>query len=160
MNFVIRECTFDDVDYIYKLNCIEMGYDHPIENTRKQLKMVLSSCRDIIYVAVLDEKIVGYVHANDYNLIYAPPMKNIMGIAVSGEYKKIGIGKALLNAVENWAKADGAKGVRLVSGATRKEAHEFYKRCGYCGGKQQLNFKKYFEESEGDEMYMKKELTF
>lgn len=146
MNYVIRKCAPEDAAQIYELNRDEMGYDYPVEETRRQIKEVLSSKHDMIYVAVLDGNVVGYVHANDYNLIYAPPMKNIMGIAVSGKCKRAGIGKALLAAVENWAKAEGAKGVRLVSGVTRKEAHAFYERCGYSGGKQQLNFKKYFVE--------------
>lgn len=146
MNYVIRKCTSEDADQIYELNRNEMGYDYPIAETRRQIKKLLSSKHDMIYVVVLEGSVVGYVHANDYNLIYAPPMKNIMGIAVSSKCKRAGIGKALLAAVEKWAKADGAKGVRLVSGMTRKEAHAFYEQCGYSGGKQQLNFKKYFVE--------------
>ena len=145
MKFEIREATIEDANHICELNCTEMGYEYPAEETKKQLTKILSSAKDRIYVAVLTGKVVGYVHANDYDLVYTPPMKNIMGIAVSGECKRMGIGKALLGAVENWAKADGAMGVRLVSGATRTESHAFYERCGYSGGKQQLNFKKFFE---------------
>ena len=144
MNYEIRECLLMDADQIYELNCSEMGYDYPKEETRQRIKDILASEHDKIYVAELDGSVVGYVHANDYNLIYAPAMKNIMGIAVSNKHKRIGIGKALLTAAEAWAKADGAKGVRLVSGASRKEAHMFYERCGYSGGKQQVNFKKMF----------------
>ena len=144
MDYEIRECLLMDADQIYELNCSEMGYDYPKEETRQRIKDILASEHDKIYVAELDGSVVGYVHANDYNLIYAPAMKNIMGIAVSNKHKRIGIGKALLTAAEEWAKADGAKGVRLVSGETRKEAHMFYEWCGYTGGKHQLNFKKYF----------------
>ena len=144
MDYEIRECLLMDADQIYELNCSEMGYDYPKEETRQRIKDILASEHDKIYVAELDGSVVGYVHANDYNLIYAPAMKNIMGIAVSNKHKRIGIGKALLTAAEAWAKADGAKGVRLVSGASRKEAHMFYERCGYSGGKQQVNFKKMF----------------
>ena len=144
MDYEIRECLLMDADQIYELNCSEMGYDYPKEETRQRIKDILEREHDKIYVAELDGSVVGYVHANDYNLIYAPAMKNIMGIAVSNKHKRIGIGKALLTAAEAWAKADGAKGVRLVSGASRKEAHMFYERCGYSGGKQQVNFKKMF----------------
>ena len=144
MDYEIRECLLMDADQIYELNCSEMGYDYPKEETRQRIKDILASEHDKIYVAELDGSVVGYVHANDYNLIYVPAMKNIMGIAVSNKHKRIGIGKALLTAAEAWAKADGAKGVRLVSGETRKEAHMFYEWCGYTGGKHQLNFKKYF----------------
>lgn len=69
-------------------------------------------------------------------------MKNNMGIAVFSGYHRQGIGRALLQAVENWAKETGASCVRLVSGAERTGAHGFYQRCGYTDGKNQLNFKK------------------
>jgi len=71
-------------------------------------------------------------------------MKNIMGIAVSSEYKQKGIGRALLQQVENWARETGASGIRLVSGAIRTDAHAFYRRCGYSGNKEQINLKKLF----------------
>ena len=145
MNCEIRECVPADAELIYELNQSEMGYDYSLEETQQNIKELLQSAHDKIYVAVVDSLVVGYVHANDYKLIYAPPMKNIMGIAVSSKCKRMGIGKALLAAAEAWARAGGAKGVRLVSGATRKEAHAFYERCGYSGGKHQLNYKKYFE---------------
>ena len=93
MNYEIRECMLQDADQIYELNRNEMGYDYPRAETLQKIKEVLSSNYDKIYVAVVDESVVGYVHANDYNLIYAPTMKNIMGIAVSSEYKRMGIGK-------------------------------------------------------------------
>ena len=69
-------------------------------------------------------------------------MKNIMGIAVSASCKRRGIGRALLEQVEAWAVRDGAVGIRLVSGSERADAHAFYRKCGYTGDKQQINFKK------------------
>lgn len=139
---VIRECRPCDAGEIYELNKREMGYDFPAEATVRKLGQLLESGHDKIFVAEIGGKVVGYVHANDYDLIYAPHMKNIMGIAVSSEYKRCGIGKALLSEVEAWARETGACAVRLVSGETRTGAHEFYRRCGYSCGKRQLNFSK------------------
>lgn len=121
-----------------------MGYNYPVDKTKNKLEYLLKSDKDKILVATVHNIVVGYIHANDYDTIYAPHMKNIMGIAVLSEYKKHGIGKAMLKEVEKWAKETGASGIRLVSGSTRTGAHEFYRRCGYDKGKQQLNFKKYF----------------
>lgn len=142
MNLQIRPCGIDDAEAVCELNAKEMGYDYPLDKTAEKLKQLLESDRDKIFVAVVDNIVVGYVHANDYDVIYAPHMKNIMGIAVSSSFKKKGIGRALLSAVEDWAKNDGVDGVRLVSGAARTDAHDFYRRCGYGGEKQQINFKK------------------
>ena len=144
MNFCIREATLSDAEAIWKLNCMEMGYQYPFHATVKRLEVLLSSNHDKIFVAVADDFVVGYVHANDYDLIYAPHMKKIMGIAVSFDHKRKGIGCALLEKVEEWGRCDGAVGVRLVSGASRAEAHAFYRKCGYSGDKQQLNLKKMF----------------
>lgn len=144
MEIRIREVQLDDYIAIYQLNCEEMGYDYSMENTREKLNKLISSNQDKIYVAVCGESIVGYVHANDYDTIYMPHMKNIMGIAVDASHKRQGIGRRLLEKVEEWAKETGAEGVRLVSGSTRVEAHTFYRSCGYSSDKMQLNLKKMF----------------
>ncbi len=145
MSLYIREATEADAEAIWILNCSEMGYSFPLSATTENICKLLLSSSDKIYVAVFDSAVVGYVHANNYDLIYAPHMKNIMGIAVSREYKHQGIGRALLQRVEHWARETGASGIRLVSGSARTDAHAFYHRCGYSGDKAQLNLKKMFD---------------
>ena len=130
MTVGIRPFEIGDAESICRLNAEEMGYDFPLEQTAKKLTALAGSPKDRIFVAVADSAVVGYVHANNYDLIYAPHMKNIMGIAVAKRYRRRGIGKALLDAVEAWAKRTGA--------------HEFYRRCGYGCEKEQINFKKFF----------------
>lgn len=144
MKVFIRECKVNDCKDIVSLNSNEMGYEYPIEDTKKQLQKLLNDSNHKIYVAVTSDKIVGYIHANNYDLLYSPHLKNIMGIAVSSDFRKSGIGKMLLDEVEQWAKDTGAFGVRLVSGETRIGAHAFYKACGYEENKSQKNFKKMF----------------
>ena len=139
---IIRECALKDCESIYLLNKNDLGYDFPIEETAKRLEMILKSENDKIFVAECDGKVIGYIHACDYDVIYAPSMKNILGLAVDSDYRMLGAGKALLTAAENWARETGCEGIRLCSGAQRKGAHEFYKKCGYICSKEQLNFKK------------------
>lgn len=145
MKILIRECIKDDAQSIYLLNKYEMGYDYPVDKQIKKIIDVIDSEKDKIYVAVKDDKIVGYIHVNDYDVIYMDHLKNIMGIAVDSHYRKLGIGKKLLQQAEKWAKDTGASGVRLVSGESRTGAHEFYRHCGYESHKKQLNFIKMFK---------------
>ncbi len=145
MKFTIREFQMSDSDGIHRLNMDEMGYEFSLNETKEKLLKLINSESDKIFVAIIGDEVVGYVHANDYDLIYAPHMKNIMGIAVAEKYKRNGVGKALLSEVEIWAKETGANGVRLVSGATRTNAHKFYHNCGYSGDKAQINMSKMFE---------------
>ena len=92
MNLQIRPCQILDAEAICELNVSEMGYEYPKDKTQQKLKQLLKSGKDKILVAVIDGIVAGYVHANDYDVIYAPHMKNIMGIAVSDHFKKKGIG--------------------------------------------------------------------
>ena len=142
MNFIIRECKVADGPYIQQLNRRQMGYDFPVRETVRKLEKRLADPSQKIFVADTGGRVVGYIHVQDYDVLYAPHMKNILGIAVAREYHRQGIGRALLSAAEDWAGRTGAAGVRLVSGENRKGAHLFYSRCGYDGGKKQINFKK------------------
>ena len=142
LEFIIRECKIQDYADIVLLNKNEMGYDYPAEDTKIKLIQLINDSNHKIYVAMVADKAVGYIHANNHDLLYAPHLKNIMGIAVSTDFRKSGIGKRLLYEVEKWARETGACGVRLVSGATRTGAHAFYKACGYTGNKEQKNFRK------------------
>ena len=141
MEIIIRECQIDDFQSIYELNKTSLGYDYPVDLTRLNLKNILQDKQHKVFVAVYCNAVVGYVHANDYDVIYSSHMKNIMGIAVNSEYQRSGIGKSLMKSVEKWAKDTGATGIRLVSGAMRKEAHSFYKAYGFTLVKEQYNFR-------------------
>lgn len=144
LEIIIRKCEVHDYMDIALLNKNEMGYEYPAEATKNQLEQLLKDSNHKIYVAVFADKVIGYIHANNYDLLYGPHLKNIMGIAVSSDFKRNGIGKLLLNEVEKWAQDTGAYGVRLVSGSSRIGAHAFYINCGYTESKEQTNFKKMF----------------
>ena len=144
MSVIIRPAAVADAHALSLLNREEMGYDYSPAATADKLELLLNDGKNGIFVAELDGQIVGYVHLNDYDLLYMPPMKNIMGIAVSKEHRRQGIGRLLLAAAERWAKETGAVGVRLVSGETRTGAHAFYRSLGYEGSKLQLNLSKMF----------------
>ena len=141
---IIREAAMSDCEAIYHLNCEEMGYDYELEKTKQRMEFLLNHTGNKLFVAEQNEIVVGYVHSNDYDLIYCSPLKNIMGIAVSKNVKRQGIGRRLLSAVEEWAKSTGATGIRLVSGSSRTDAHAFYAACGYQTKKEQKNFMKIF----------------
>lgn len=67
-------------------------------------------------------------------------MANVLGLAVSEEYRNQGLGRALLTAAEEWAKGKNIFEMRLNSGAKRKEAHCFYRNLGYTDEKEQIRF--------------------
>lgn len=63
-------------------------------------------------------------------------------LGVSRDNRRQGVGRALITCAENWAKEQGINIVRLNSGSSRKEAHEFYRAMGYDDEKMQIRFLK------------------
>ena len=141
MELVIRDAVVEDAPAIAQLNRDGMGYDYPVERTREKLRACLGNPSHKILVAESEGVVVGYVHLEDYDTLYADSLKNILGIAVAESCRRQGVGKALLQAGEEWAASTGAAGVRLVSGESRKGDHAFYQTLGYTGNKLQRNFK-------------------
>jgi ribosomal protein S18 acetylase RimI-like enzyme len=144
-NLIIRKAAVKDATSIFELNRDELGYTYDVQKTLKRLQYLLSQPEHYLLIAESNSEVVGYIHANNYDLAYSDSLKNIMGIAVKKTFQRNGIGKKLLLAVEDWAKKEGAIGVRLVSGSTRKQAHIFYTSCGYMNNKLQYNFSKLFD---------------
>lgn len=138
----IRKAVISDARDICFLNSSSLGYDYDLAKTEAKLKKIISDGSQAVFVADICNKVVGYIHIADYDVIYADNYKNILGIAVDNNYKRQGIGTALLTAAEKWAEENGAVGVRLVSGCERVDAHKFYIALGYSDKKLQKNFKK------------------
>ena len=140
----IRECRPSDYLRIYEINRNALGYEYDAGKTKERLAGILKCGTDRLYVACVDKYVIGYIHGSSYECTYSDPLKNILAIAVDGRYQGQGTGRALLGAIESWAKESRCCGVRLVSGYDRTAAHEFYLHCGYINRKQQKNFIKYF----------------
>ena len=95
----IRLAQPSDAAAVCRLNRECMGYDYSLRATAQKLQNSLADGRCRIFVAELDGQVVGYVHAQDYDVLYFDHMKNILGIAVDPAFRHQGIGRALLNAV-------------------------------------------------------------
>lgn len=144
LDFIIRKAIISDSFDIYSINKSSLGYDYEFEKQKEKIEAVLNDNSQVIFVSDNGEKVIGYIHLVNYDVIYADNYKNVMGLAVDCDFKRQGVGTALIKAAEKWAKENGACGIRLCSGAERKEAHSFYKHLGYCEKKIQKNFKKDF----------------
>lgn len=139
---IIRKAELNDYFAINSLNSEELGYKFSIEDTKKQMEKIINNPSAIILVAIIDNKVVGYVHGNDYDCTYAPHTIDVIALAVFNEYKNKGVGRKLMLAIEEWALEGNSEIVRVVSGSQREGAHLFYNKCGYECSKQQINFKK------------------
>lgn len=136
---IIREASVQDAFDICNICCNDLGYDCTIEFVSTRLNS-LDKRRERVFVVEVNSAVVGFVHAEKYETLYFEPMINILGLAVSFDFRRHGVGKALLHNVENWAKEFGINKIRLNSGFSRKEAHSFYRAIGYNNEKEQIRF--------------------
>ena len=140
----IRAAMERDALGIFQLNQA-FGYEYPLEETAEKLRAAVSDPGQCVLVAEeTDGELSGYIHLEDYDTLYFPHMKNILGLIVLPEYRKQGIASALLAAADTWAKDTGAAGIRLDSGAERAPAHACYRKAGYTERKLHKNFRKLF----------------
>ncbi len=141
---IIREATIEDAFAICNISCADLGYDCSCEFVSTRISN-LDKGREKVFVAEVNEIVAGYIHAEKYQTLYFEPMINILGLAVSSEFRRRGIGRMLLKRAERWANEAGIHKIRLNSGASRKETHSFYRAMGYNNEKGQIRFIKDIE---------------
>lgn len=141
---VIRNAEVSDYLQIAEILRNDLGYECADELVKSRLAE-LDPRREAVFAAVKDGEVVGVVHIERYELLYFKTLANILGLAVSGKFRRMGIGRSLMQAAEKWASDTGAAAVRLNSGAARTEAHKFYLAVGYLSEKEQKRFMKDLE---------------
>ncbi|TVZ41376.1 ribosomal protein S18 acetylase RimI-like enzyme [Alteromonadaceae bacterium 2753L.S.0a.02] len=90
----------------------------------------------IVLVANIGNAIVGAIAAtvqlSDSTPFLVPCLRcRILTIVVDEVHQRQGIGKALMSAVENWARAKGAKTIGLEVMAFNRQAFDFYELLGF-----------------------------
>ena len=140
-DIIIRQAKIEDYKDICKICCEDLGYNCSEELVKERLEG-LDKNNERVLVAVYNSEVVGYLHAQIYKTLYFEELINFLGLAVSKEYRNKKVGTRLVNEIENWAKENGIKKVRVNSGFSRKEAHEFYRSLGYNNEKEQIRFLK------------------
>ncbi len=140
---IVREVRLEDAAAIAEVNREALGYDFPLESTQDQLARIIKAPNVVLFVAV-DSEVLGYIQLSDYENTYHRPLKNLITLAISPRHQRRGVGRLLLAAGEEWARADGACGVRLVTGQNRVDARKFYAANGYEVRKEQTNLIKWW----------------
>ena len=144
MNITIRKCMISDAPRIRELSRHLLGFDYPEDKFEANIRRLMTRESNLLLVAENNGAMLGFAHACDFDILYGPHLKILRAIAVDDRYRGCGVGKRLLEAVEEWARRTGASGVRIYSGAERTAAIALYKSCGYEFVKPETKYKKDF----------------
>ena len=136
-----RPVEYTDSEIICELSNNELGYNCDELLVREKI-LHLDKNREEVFVAIHKDAVVGFIHIEKYEPLFAPTMANILGLAVSKEFQHMGFGSILLKIAEKWAADNGCTSVRVNSGAARTNAHKFYRAMGYLNEKDQKRFLK------------------
>lgn len=82
--------------------------------------------REVIFGAFQDRKIVGYA-----SIIITGGVCYLHELLVAKEFRRLGIGKALVERVEKYCKSNGCHKITLETSEKHEDAVEMYKKLGF-----------------------------
>jgi len=130
MDFRVRTAEETDCSEITRLSN-EMGYPSSFKKVCEILDMVLSHDDHQLFVAANDEKLLGYIHLVHSLRLSSEPFIEIAAIVVEQSVRHKGIGKALIEKTEKWAKNREFDFIRIRSNIIREDAHQFFYHQGF-----------------------------
>ena len=143
---MLRDLKTTDVAAIYEINKETLGYSFSLEETASQIVKLSQDSHHYLlgFEDFTSHDLLGYVHAEVYESLYSKPGFNILALAVLPQTQGQGIGKTLLQGLEQEAKKRGYNFIRLNSADHRLGAHAFYEKVGYTCDKVQKRFIRIF----------------
>ncbi|HEV8283371.1 MAG TPA: GNAT family N-acetyltransferase [Chitinophagaceae bacterium] len=139
MNIIIRKALPEDAATITMLTH-QLGYSISIEQTLQNIKAITANKDHTAFVAVHEKQVIGWICLSYMIQLESPPVCELRGLVIDEGYRKMGIGKMLINEAKRWSKEKGNDQLRLRCNAKRTETHLFYKHLGFKEIKQQKVF--------------------
>lgn len=135
MEIIIREIKEQDYVDVLSIGNDELNCKHTIEDAKIHYNRIKDDERYKTFVAVDNGDVVGFVSSvYSHEIGRKVGFMHIVGLAVKKEKQNMGIGKRLLEHMENYAKDKGISSIVLNSGVQRTAAHAFYQHNGYDKG--------------------------
>ena len=142
----IRSATPDDLDALFDLNkqinelhhlYAPQAFVAPSEEDRTFLINMLADEERLFLVAEESQQVLGFITATitqneTISFLIKDPICRIGTIVVDENQKSKGVGRALMTAVEQWARESGATQVRLEVMEFNHNAQQFYDKLGFA----------------------------
>jgi GNAT superfamily N-acetyltransferase len=110
----------------------QLGYPSTAKQVQMRIDAMSNSSQHAVYVAELSEgQIAGWIGLYVFRSVEQDSCAGISGLIIDQQIRSRGVGKALLDAAEKWARSQGCNAISVHSNVTRERAHQFYTRNGY-----------------------------
>jgi GNAT superfamily N-acetyltransferase len=141
-SYTLRKAVEVDASEIARLSA-QLGYPGEVEAFAERLRFLLGSPKHSVLVADDgDGHLQGFVGVEHRVMIEMGERVEIVGLVVDAQARRTGVGRALMEAAEQWARDVGVKEIFLGSNIVRPEAHVFYPSLGYAVVKTQHSYLK------------------
>lgn len=126
-----REMTTGDLEAVSPL-LEQLGYNVSGNALARRFEAIRAADGHALLVADESGSVKGLLHVFARPALEKPPEAVVQAMAVAEGARRSGIGRALLSAAEEWARARGFSSVALYSQVERDDAHAFYQELGYA----------------------------
>ncbi|MFL5312151.1 MAG: GNAT family N-acetyltransferase [Myxococcales bacterium] len=112
--------------------CTQLGYPSTPAQVERRLRILEATAGQVVFGAEQDGRLVGWVHVQTRCGVESDPFAEISGLVVDERLRGHGVGRALVDAAEEWARREGQVEVRVRSNSIRTRTHRFYQQLGYA----------------------------
>ncbi len=130
-SLLIRAAIPEDVPALAGL-LDELGFPAPLDTVARRLAR-LSDLGESVLVASKGAEVLGFVSVHVTPVLHRPtPVGRLTALVVTNRARKQGIGRALVEAAEQYLALAGCGLIELTSNVKLAAAHAFYERLGYA----------------------------
>jgi predicted N-acetyltransferase YhbS len=130
---IIEKLNIDDIPNLLKLYDELISFESSLDKSIETYKEMLMDENYFLIVAKEDTKIVGSV-LGIYCKCLVMPFLVIEDVIVKDGLRGKGIGRELMETMDEFAKTKDCSYAILVSSDYRKKAHKFYENIGFIDG--------------------------
>lgn len=127
-NLLVREAVKEDVPFLIELNDQFNG----VRRSREEVEKDLLNGREVIVVAVMEERVVGFACGQIYkSFCYAEHQAEITEMYIQESARSNGLAGMMIERLEGIFNHSGVKHIKILTGNKNAKAIKTYEKAGY-----------------------------
>ncbi|WP_337033998.1 GNAT family N-acetyltransferase [Paenibacillus illinoisensis] len=127
-NLLVREAVKEDVPFLIELNDQFNG----VRRSRGEVETDLLNGREVIVVAVMEERVVGFACGQIYkSFCYAEHQAEITEMYIQESARRNGLAGMMIERMEGIFNHSGVKNIKILTGNKNAKAIKTYEKAGY-----------------------------